>query len=106
MKLSELKPCALCHGPLLKPPMGCWYVIRISHAMVNPRAARQVVGLDLMFGGALGIAEAMAPDADGAVTIVGDKEPSLMTELHVCFECYSGKLQDLAIAAEAPEVTK
>ncbi len=37
--------------------------------------------------GGLAVAEAMAPDADESVLVFGDKEPALMTELFLCFEC-------------------
>jgi hypothetical protein len=32
----------------------------------------------------------MAPDADEAVCVFGDKEPELMSELFLCFGCYTG----------------
>lgn len=92
MKLSELKPCGCCSGPLLKPPCGSWYCLRMSIVILNPRAARGVIGLTTILGGALGIAEVLAPDADGAVVIAGDKEPELMEEIHVCFDCMTSKL--------------
>lgn len=95
MKLSELKPCAACGGPLMKPPAGCWYVVRVSTAIVNPAAARQVMGLSMMFGGAMGLAEAMAPQPEKAVLIVGDEEPSCMSEFHLCLDCVPTELLGL-----------
>jgi hypothetical protein len=100
MKLSELKPCALCGGPLLRPPCGTWYVLRVTQAMVNPAAARQVLGLTTMLWGALGLAEAFAPEPEEAVMVFGDKDRHLMTELHVCFDCWVGKLSVLGMAVE------
>lgn len=104
MRLSELKPCACCNGPLMKPPAGSWYVIRLTQALIDHRAARETGGLAMMFGGfnapgALAIAECMSPNAD-VVMIMGDKEPSLMTELHVCFDCMVEKFSSLLHAAE------
>lgn len=87
MKLSELKPCAICHGPLLKPPCGNWYVIRACIAIVKPTAGNQVMGLAQMFGGNLGLAEVFAPDSN-PVVITGDDEPTMMKEIHVCFDCW------------------
>ena len=106
MKLSELKPCALCGGPLVaRQGLATWYVLRVSQAMVSPRAASQVMGLSQIFGGSLGLAEVLAPDADGAVMIFGDKDPRLMQELHICFDCFHGvndahSLADLPAAIE------
>lgn len=104
MKLSELKPCAMCNGSLLKPPAGSWYVIRLTQALIDPKAARETGGLAMMFGGfnapgALAVAEALSPNAD-AVMIMGDKDASLTTELHVCFDCMVQKLSPLLHAAE------
>jgi hypothetical protein len=96
VKLSDLKPCACCNRPLCKPPLSSWYVIRISQAMVNPRAANEVLGLTQVLQGALAIAEAFAPDAGNAVTILGDKEPALMREIHICLDCLHETLGRLA----------
>ena len=85
MKLSDLKPCAVCGGPL--PPI--WYVVRASMAMLNERAARGVLGLNTIFGGqALALAETMAPAADEAVMVAMDKDRDLMHEIHICQQCY------------------
>ena len=67
--------------------------------MVNPQAGNQVLGLTQMFGGNLALAEVMAPDSD-CVLIMGDKEPSLMTEMHICQECVLMKAIELAILME------
>ena len=92
MKLSDVKPCANCGGPLRKPPMATWYVLRVSQAMVNPNAANRVLGTAQILGGHLGLAEVMAPAADDAIWILGDKQRELMTEVHICFDCATGKL--------------
>ena len=87
MKLSELKPCARCHGPL--PPI--WYVVRTSVAILDEKATRGVLGLHTMFGdsaASLRIAEVMAPAAEKAVIIAGDDKPELMNELFLCSRCY------------------
>jgi hypothetical protein len=89
MKLSEARPCSKCEKPLLKPPAGTWHVIRVSLAMVNPKAARAVMGLGMMVF-PLGLAEVMAPAGDDAIWIMGDKDKNLMTELHLCNDCFYG----------------
>ena len=91
MRLSELKPCAVCRSPLLKPGTGTWYVVRVSQAMLNRRAVNQTLGLTQYFQGALGLAEVFSPGADDAVLIFGDKEPALLTEIHICFDCMHDK---------------
>lgn len=88
MKLSELKPCAACGGPLLSKGMGTWYVVHISQAMLNARAANQVLAINQYFNGnALGLAEMFVPGSDDAVMIFGEKQPELWTKAHICMEC-------------------
>lgn len=82
MRLSELRPCDKCGG-LIAP---LFTVVRVSQAMINERAARGVLGLTTMFNGALGLAEAMAPEPE-AVMVFGDKDGRLMTEILLCQEC-------------------
>ncbi len=82
MKLSELRPCDHCGGPL----GACFAVVRFSNAMVMP-AASVVLGLNQMMRGNLTIAEALAPDANGAVIVAGDMKKELMTELLLCYDC-------------------
>lgn len=95
MKLSEMRPCAVCGGKLTP----FWYVARISQAMLNPRAANETLGLMQMFGGNLALAEVMGSRPD-CVMIMGDAEPSLMTELHICQECFLMKPLDMGILLE------
>ena len=97
MKLSELKPCAACHGKIAP----IWYVVRISQAMLNPRAANQTLGLAQMFGGNLALAEVMSPQPD-CVLVMGDAEPGLMTELSICQNCFlMGKVELPILMEEA-----
>jgi len=76
-----------------------FYVVRTSLAVVSPNAFNQVAGLTQMFGGRLGLAEVMAPDAD-VVKIAGDEDKRLMTELLICQDCYMTKSLDLPILVE------
>ena len=105
MKLSDLKPCACCAGPLLNPMTGQWYVLRISQAMVNPRAANEVLGLAQYFQGHMGLAEMFAPGTDDAVWVLADKDKRLQTELHVCFNCFHDKLGQLGVLLEKANET-
>lgn len=101
MKLSELKPCASCDGKLVP----IWYVVRISQATLNPSATNSTLGLVQHFGGlgnagALAVAEAMSPDSD-CVMVLGDKEPSLMTELAICQKCALMKDLNIGVLMES-----
>lgn len=102
MKLSELRPCDNCKGPLTgKPPTRCptWYVIRTSQALVDARAAQQTMGLTQYFGGmkTLLLAEAMTPNPE-AVVFLSDKNAGGVEkpdtwkegEIHICFACAGG----------------
>jgi hypothetical protein len=109
MKLTDLRPCDACNGPLQGKPGGVrsatWYVVRVTQAMLNPKAAGRTLGLAQFFGqgsispAALNLAEVMGDCGDDAVMILGDKEPALTTELFICFDCYCGPL-DLASVVE------
>lgn len=103
MKLSQLKPCASCHGSLLKPPAGNWYVLQQSIALVKPQAFNQVAGLTQMFGGALGLAEVMAPDAEAVAILCDQPDAPKAAEIHICFECYTRKFGNLCGLFEAAE---
>jgi hypothetical protein len=96
MKLSELKPCACCHGPLLSPPAGNWYVLRQTIAIIKPQAARSVMGLSMHFGGAMGLAEMFAPDANAVAILADEPGAPKAAEIHVCFDCYVQRLGELA----------
>lgn len=59
MKLSELKPCEICGGPVAP----VFYRVTVEQVMIDPEAANRVLGLNMMFGGnALGLAETFTPD--------------------------------------------
>jgi len=96
VKLSELKPCAQCGGKITP----IWYVVRISQAMIKPQSGNQVLGLMQILGGSLALAETMAPEAD-CVLVMGDQEPSLLTELHICQDCILMGHQNLALLMES-----
>lgn len=104
MKLSELRPCDRCRGPV-----GLVFsIVRTSLAVVNQKAAREVVGTAGILGGlsnpgALRVAEALAPQAE-AVVIAGEKDPNLWSELVLCLACANdpdASLPELAALAEA-----
>jgi hypothetical protein len=96
MKISDLRPCFFCSGNIV--PL--FYLVRISAAIVLPKAAHRVVELTEIMGGmantsALHVAESLAPDAD-CVKILGDEERDLMTQLCICQECFTTKALCLA----------
>jgi len=84
MKLSEVKPCTKCGGPL----GSSFNVIRSSIAFVSPKAAQATLGLFQILGGhGLGIAEALSPDAE-VIKIAGEENPQLWTQALLCQECW------------------
>lgn len=76
MKLSELTPCAICGGKIAP----VFYRVTVEQMMIDPTAANQVLGLNTMFGGALRLAEAMAPRDD--VTLELQKNTTVL-----CGDC-------------------
>lgn len=86
MKLSELRPCDSCDGPLIKPGFATFYVVEVSQALLVPHAGNQVLGLTQMFRGSVALAEVFAPEPD-VVNVMGDEDPELSTELLLCPEC-------------------
>lgn len=77
MKLSEMTPCAIC-GEMIAP---LFYRVKVEQIMIDSTAANQVLGLTTMFGGALGLAEAMAPNDDVTMTLQSNSGL-------VCDECF------------------
>jgi hypothetical protein len=57
--------------------------------MVTARAS-QVLSLTHAVGGSLQLAETFAPEPD-VVTVTGDLDPRLQTELLLCVNCYTGR---------------
>lgn len=83
MKLSEIRPCDNCGGKIAPN----FYVIRSSLAIFNPHETNQVLGMSQYFGGALGLAEVMSPQAE-VVKIAGDEQEGLWEEIFVCMDCF------------------
>jgi len=94
MKLSEIRPCDNCGGPLVP----IFYVVRSSIAVFNPDATNEMLGLTRMFHGSLALAEIMGSKPD-AVKIGGDEEENLLIEIYLCQACYIGDV-NLALLAE------
>lgn len=70
MRLDELHPCDGCGGPLGV----VFHVVRTSHAVVDPTAARQRVGLDLMLGSSA-LGSVFDPSGNDAVQLVAEFVP-------------------------------
>lgn len=86
MKLSEVRPCDNCGHALA--PSGNFYVVRTSLALVSPKAYRELVGLSLMLGNNIGLAEVMGPEPH-VIKIAGDENKELLTEFLLCVDCYT-----------------
>lgn len=104
MKLSEVKPCPGCSGPLLSPGLACFYRIKVDQGLVSPRAFNQTMGLTQSLQGHLRLAEVFSPDPD-PIKFIGDSAKDAITMLYVCFNCYASKpLAELVESAERKEV--
>lgn len=104
VKLSELKPCVCCGGPLLIPGVGNWYVLRQTIGILNPTASRQVSGMMQFFNGSMKLAEVFTPDAENAVFILCDHPNApKASEIHVCLGCYIEKFGNLPWLFEASD---
>ncbi len=95
--LLDLRPCDQCHGPV----GGMFFVVRTSLALVKVDAVNEFLGMHQFFGGKASpaLVENFAPRAAEAVVVAGDKEPSLLTEIVVCRDCFSTPL-DLELLGE------
>lgn len=85
MKLSDIRVCDGCHGALA--PQGLFYVLRLSLAIVSNKALNQTIGLSMMLGDSLRIAEALSPEPE-VIKIAGDEDKAAMTELLICQKCF------------------
>ena len=94
MRLSELRPCDNCGGKLTGEEGRniTFYILRVTMAVLNPRAINQVMGMHQYFQqSSFALAEAMAPESDHAVLLVGEQEGERWAELLICFDCAAGK---------------
>lgn len=94
MKLSELRPCDHCGGPVIP----IFYVVKASIAVFNANATNENLGLMRMLGGSLSLAEVMSSEPE-AVKIGGEEDKQLWTEIILCQNCYCSDM-NLAVLAE------
>lgn len=97
MKLSQLRPCDNCGGPIAP----IFYVVRTSIAVFNANATNENLGLMQMFQGSLVLAETMSSQPD-AVKIGGEEDKKLWTEIYLCQHCYIDNV-NLAVLGEKVE---
>lgn len=95
MKLSDLRPCDNC-GSAFKG--GIFHVVRESLAIVNLNRAQQFIGMTQFFNGSQALASVFTDSAD-AVTVAGDKDKQLTTEVFLCQDCFMTPL-NMAILFE------
>lgn len=90
MKLTDLRPCDNCNGPV-----GIIFeVVTVRKAMVKAESVRQAQGGALAHGFPVGLSEVMGVvrDADDAVVVAGVGEAGeefkdLVTEIRLCQNC-------------------
>lgn len=92
MKLGDLRPCDKCAGPLGL----VFYVVRSSVAAISADDFRRYHSMAVMFRGSAALAGVFA-DHEGAVTVAGEKDRSMWSELLLCTSCYCAP--DLQVAA-------
>ena len=76
IRLSELRPCDFCGGPL----GANFQVIEVKHALLG-QGAREVIGM-MHMGFPLGLAETMSARGEEAVIVAEEQE--LVTRLFAC----------------------
>lgn len=96
--LLELRPCDNCGGPI----HSLFYVVRSSLVSVDVNTVNQFIGMHQFFNGKASAAllENFVPGAATAVRVVGDEDPTLMTELLLCQDCHFNKPLDLSLLIE------
>lgn len=82
MKLSEAPNCDKCGKKLLHTQTPICFKIETTPLFLDIQAARQIEGLTMMMGGALGIAETLGPSAD-----VLKKQSEHATTKYYCTHC-------------------
>lgn len=60
MKLSELKPCEVCGGPVAP----FIHVVTVTRHFIKPQETNQALGITQMLGGSLELAEVMGATGD------------------------------------------
>lgn len=98
MRLSDLRPCDGCAGPIFLPPGRTFWVVRSSCATVTDSAVELIEAADRNPGLSLDRLEAAHGGvARGLVAVLGDERPELLDELLLCSACYQGRsIADLA----------
>jgi hypothetical protein len=86
MKAAEIRKCGGCGRHPLHQEEGrylTFHEVTIQRAVIDPRAVRQIHGIDTYFGGGHGLlAEMFAPDPHVVKT-----PEELQVKLHVCEPC-------------------
>ena len=85
MKLSELKPCEVCQGSI--SPI--FYQVKVQQRYVDQRQVRQGVGLSMMLGGHVKLAEVMGPVGDL------DKPLSVEVTMVLCTNCFYSRFSEV-----------
>lgn len=100
MKLSALRPCDNCGGPIAPT----FYVVRYSIAVINPTKTNQILGMTQFFQGSLALGELFAEDGQAVNVAMDDREyKDLMTEIFLCNKCH---LNDINLALLADKVAE
>lgn len=95
IKLSELRPCDHCGGPITP----IFHVVTAKMAVFNRQNVNSVLGVSQMFSHkSLALAEVLAPGTDRAVEVM--EEPEAIDCLFLCNKCFCDDL-NLAVISES-----
>lgn len=81
-KARDIARCDVCGKPALRESMGSFLRVTVQHALLDLRAARETVGLAMMFGGNAALADVFSPHR-GEIML----PPELSETFTVCHAC-------------------
>lgn len=88
MRISELRPCDACGGPV-----GITFLrVKVEQLLVEAGKVQQYAAMGMFFGGAMGLAKVFADDE--CTKVAGTADAVL------CWECFAIKCSPLAVAFE------
>ncbi len=97
-ELRQLSTCSFCNEKLFANnvvPM--FWTMKVSQYILDTAALQRQTGLEMMMGGAAGLAQVMSPNEDLAKEIGEEKT------LSVCMECMTNKFGEIYEALEKKE---
>lgn len=94
--VGELQPCAFCGQGMAHSGSVVFYELRLSQCVIDMRNVQRMHGLEMMMGGAVGVARALSPSNNVAQRLPAERrlvcQPCLMErpELAILLEEHHG----------------